>query len=136
MIVKCISNAKGDLPESVSQALSGPHSYDNWSCVVGTEYTVYGLSLTRGVLCYELCTRDDDSYPTWYPADLFSLADARLHPEMRLVYERPYPIGDPIAMVVHRRWADDPYFYDRLTDGDPDAQAIWRGIKEDIDGWR
>jgi hypothetical protein len=103
---------------------------------VGAVYRVYAITVFKGLFWYYLLDNDAASYPIWYPAPLFEVADATLSRRWIVNYLpntfRPERIGT--SVIAFAEWANDPTYYERLVDGDPGAMTVFRRERELIEG--
>jgi hypothetical protein len=125
--ILCISNRGEDIPEDGREPRAGISSDTVFPVTVGKEYVVYGWTVWRGYPWYYLADDNHSYYPVWHPAALFEVVDGRLSRYWVYGYHRAVSSYDRDAPVVaFREWAEDPVFYDRLTDGDAQAVATFR----------
>jgi hypothetical protein len=133
MLVRCVSTSVVDLPLSYSREGSVYGEDYVPPLTVGKTYVVYAATAASGGMWYYLADDNELYYPVWYPAPLFGVVDGRLSRYWIYGYtllergEADYPI------FAFKEWATDPYFYDRLTDGDGPAVAIYQKYKNLMD---
>lgn len=96
--------------------------------VVGTDYVAYGITIRKGDFWYYICDKSFLYYPIWRPGSLFRIADPRLS---RLWILGGGPDCPPI--ISFPEWVNDLQYYNRLTDGDPDAMAVFANYKRLMD---
>lgn len=128
MIVRCIhSNIKTVSQEQVKARLlrSINLGNDDPDLKMGHEYYVQALSLWRdgGIRIY-LHTVEMSSYPRPYPIELFTMVDDHLPSGWRISIVSPED-GDRIHCIGFSEWVLDDSFYERLVDGDLDAERIY-----------
>lgn len=75
MLIKCIFNSGKDLPYD-SRCLNESDETDYSFIKIGTEFIVYGLIFFPNRIDYLICLEGNN--PTWIPANLFEIKDARL----------------------------------------------------------
>jgi hypothetical protein len=129
--IRCISNRGADIPDDGREPRAGISSDTLFPLTVGKEYVVYGWTVWRAYPWYYIADDNHSYYPVWHPAPLFEVVDGRLSRYWVYSYHRAVSRYDRDAPVVaFREWAEDPYFYDRLTDGDAEAIATFRRYQE------
>lgn len=97
---------------------------------IGKIYTVYGMIIDRGQLCYYICDRSHQNFPISRPFNLFELVDRRPSRYWLFFFTegyRTYPCW------MFPEWFDNPYFQDRLTDGEKEEIAIFLHYKKLMD---
>ena len=129
ILAKCIANSRRDLPDEESRAAYDRNIHlDEVGLVVGRRYVVYGIAFMGGdgLPWYLVCEEDDDGYPTPQLGAFFDLVDGTV------------PEGWEVAMntnagdfaILPSRWAHDPCFMEKLVDGEPEATAYFRSLRE------
>lgn len=142
MKVKCISNTGKDLPEkALDREPYGTLKKDkNFTGItIGRTYIVYGFAIRVDLAWYYIC---DDGYkkgdympfPLWYPSPFFEIVDRRLSKYWEFD-SRPGERCESLSgvIVAFPEWANDPFYYDRLTDGFQPEVALFRKYKKLID---
>ena len=117
MKVACVSRSARDLPRELIQPELGIGPDRLFSLVVGKPYVVYGITWDLGNLWYYICDEDYSYYPVWNPSALFQIVDNRLSSYWRIAI---YTVGQAklkMPVIAFEEWANDPLFYDRLTEG-------------------
>ena len=133
MRVKCISNKGSLLPSAVLDEKSGFTTKTTFDLVVSKEYVVYGIVFFRGYPWYYLFDEGSSYYPRWNPAPLFEVVDSRLSRYWRYSYS-PDSLRPPGELLItYREWVEDPYYYDKLTDGESKELDIFKAYKAKID---
>lgn len=115
MIVKCKAKWGKDLPEKCQQPEDGFGIDHEFSLILGNYYIVYGITLWRGYIWYYLCDESYSYYPFWNPSPLFEVANKNL--SKYWVYNLRVSDKDNHLNITFPEWANDCYYYDRLTDG-------------------
>ena len=128
MRVRCVANMPLHLPSVYfrPRGIYLQHAKKELPLRPGMEYLVYGIIFHDQQASMYLCTEDGPDYPIWYPLPLFEIVDSRASRIWRLAVDLSRS-GD--ARIVPEDWARDNYFYDRLTDGDPEAVRAWDKMK-------
>lgn len=107
-----------------------------WDLEVGQEYVVFGITITAGLLGYELDVSDGVSpwadYPQWFPAAFFTITQTELPPDMHAYYMDLSEREESYGGVVFRAMAQEPTYYDSLTDGEPAAKMAWEEARRRI----
>ena len=82
----------------------------------GAFYVVYALGIKDGLVSYEILS-NDKTITHRFPGYLFEVVDNRL--------SRYFAFGnsitgdnEPYFLITFKEWADDPFFYARLFDGE------------------
>ena len=96
---------------------------------IGREYTVYGVIFRDNRPWYYLCSEDSDEYPVPFAAELFSVSDDRLSSYWKLSAVDNGE-GRVFSALVFNEWAKYPSFYERLLDGDSEAEALFAKYRQ------
>jgi len=129
MLAKCIGNSLRDLPDRQSRAAYERNIHlDEVGLVVGREYVVYGIAFKEGegLPWYLVCENEDDEYPTPQLGSFFDLVDGTVPEGWRIA--KNTNAGD--FAILPSCWAHDPCFLEKLVDGDPEAAAHFRELRE------
>lgn len=96
---------------------------------VNKYYTVYGIifGLNDG-LHYEILT-EHDRYTKDYPASLFEIIDNRLS-SFFVIGNSITGNGDVVPFISFREWVMDNNYFEKLVDGDVQANLIFTKYKE------
>ena len=133
MRIKCIAKTGAALPADCRDPASGFDENTEFWLEIGKEYVVYGMTVFLGYVWYFICDEASDYYPRWNPAPLFEVVDGRLSRYWRYGYA-PGPTREQTQVVLaFEEWANDPYFYDRLSDGEEREVDIFARYKRLID---
>lgn len=99
---------------------------------IGREYTVYGVVFWDSSPWYYLCSEEYDEYPKPFAAEFFDIADDRLsiHWKLSSVDQGE---GEISSSLVFNEWSDDPSFYERLIEDDPQAVELFGQYRQLID---
>ena len=129
MRVTCIANSGEALPENYFAV--GYTKESVFHVKVTSDYPVFGVGVYRGVVLFLLL--DNVGLPSWYPADLFTIRDARVPDHwLSAVYPRN-EIGLAFLIGYEALIADDAH-YDALLEREPDALAIFhRQVSEELE---
>jgi hypothetical protein len=133
MKIECMSNSATTLSEELIRPELGLGRDRVFSLKVGKQYVVYGLTFNLGNVWYYICDEDYTYYPIWNPSPLFRIVDGRVSSFWRLGL---YSVGSSrlaMAIMSFEEWVNDPLFYDKLTDGDEIAVAVFRRYKQLLD---
>jgi hypothetical protein len=133
MRVVCLTNRGEGLPPSYLDPIGGYDKATIFPLEPRKEYAVYALTLRRGGVWYYIVDDRLLDYPVWHPAPLFKVEDPRVSRYWVFAFHGQ-GIRDGDAVFAFREWAEDPLsFYDRLSDGDSDAVAVFRRYRELMD---
>lgn len=131
MKIKCINNRKSFLPKEILDVYR--ISYDKFFIQEGKEYIVYAIGISYGSVWYCICDEAYMFYPNWTPSHLFEISDNRLSRYWVFNIEKQ---GDKnLPYLAFPEWANDPFFYGKLLDGDstdPNA-LLFKKYKELMD---
>jgi hypothetical protein len=128
MKVQCVSTTSEFLADktgrpNVKKALS-----------VGKIYTVYGMIVRDHYIWYYLVDDYELPWPIWYFPLLFKVVDQRLSRYWVFGFDAEGgPDRKSITTIAFPEWANDPVFYDRLTDAEDKEVAIFKKYKELMD---
>ena len=122
MRIKCHSNSGQSL--SKRYLTIGYFSESVFHVATGTDYTVFGISVYRGLVLYLLL--DDLNLPNWFPRDLFKIVDARIEADW-LCAQYQNEAGLDFLMGYPTLVADGTH-YDALLERDPGALEIFRTL--------
>src|SRR5689334_4820407 len=116
MRIECLTARADALPEQYLSPRAGLTSAKVFQALTpGKEYIVYAIGWRKGGLQFYVSDDDNLSYPHGYPAPLFRITDNSLSSQFRLVHWPDHE--DYEVLISFPEWVNDPYFYDRLTDG-------------------
>jgi hypothetical protein len=105
---------------------------------VGKAYVVFALTVYRGYVWYYLCNENYTYYPAWSPSPLFDVVEGTISRYWVYNHWHPRDEGGGYPIMAFDDWANDLYYYDRLTDGDEREVSIFRRykrlIEEEADG--
>ena len=99
---------------------------------IDKEYTVYGVVFWDNSPWYYICTEEYVEYPKPFAAEFFSVSDQRLSSYWQLSVSNQGKRG-PLSSLVFEPWAEEPSFYERLVDGDPEAEAVFAHFRRLMD---
>lgn len=76
---------------------------------------------------------DDDFVdgPRQYPLHLFEITDGKVPSSWSLA--RDVKDGEQQQMLAPAKWLAEPWFFERLVDGEPEAVRLFKEIKSAID---
>jgi hypothetical protein len=123
MIVKPKLNRRSDLSDDLKASFGN----EELNLSLGKNYVVYGLAFHQGHLWFYLIddARKEGLYPIWYPSALFDVVDGRMPSFWRLGIRTTAP-GRLAITIAFKQWAENPYFYDDLTNGVKEAVSAWQ----------
>jgi hypothetical protein len=132
MRVKAIATWGKDLSRKSLESLHHPE--ENFQLKMYDIYTVYGINVWRDVIHY-FTFDENNTTPSWHPADLFEIIDYRLPPEW---YFRFYGYENRRNDLVYAVWgykelALNPEHYFQLIEVIPEAINLFNKRKLEID---
>lgn len=131
MIVKCIAKNGSSLPETCRDSKSGFREDTVFPLQLDKSYQVYGFTLFLGHIWFYICDEHYTYYPRWNPAPLFEVIDGRL--SRYWIYGHTRTGKNDKTIVAFREWVDDEFYYDKLSDGDRAAVALFARYKKLMD---
>lgn len=125
MIVKVIQNNIHELDEKVKLRLSKTIRLDGPvdSLEMGKKYHVQAIGRWEEQLNFYIQTDEDYPNPSPYPAEFFQIIDSTFPSNWRIGLRTEVPYYQFIYSFP--AWADEPMFYERLIDDDPDVVKIY-----------
>lgn len=133
MKIECISRRARDLPEALVRSELGLGPDHEFALEVGKQYVVYAITVYLAHLWYYICDEDNTYYPIWNPSPLFRIVDSRLSSYWHIGFHSASPQMEAFPIIAFDQWVADPLFYDKLTDGQEDAVALFREYKRLMD---
>ena len=94
----------------------------------GSVYSVYGISLYKGVLAY-LIVGENTDYPSWYPAELFEVTDNQIPFEWSFEFFKNLDLK---AVLGYKELVLSDDHYDNLMERDEKAIRIFLERKKCI----
>jgi uncharacterized protein YbaR (Trm112 family) len=130
--VRCIHNKAESLPPEILEKLRCPKDTE-FLVTVSKEYTVYCIYISMGYIEYTICDNEHDPYYSHgYPAFLFDVVDPRLSKWwVYSFFKESY--DSSFVYITYPEWAQDPYYYNRLIDGDEEAMKAFKHYKQLMD---
>jgi hypothetical protein len=128
MKVRAISNSGRQLPLPMLDSGWGLTRESSFPITVGKEYVVYAITVVKDAFWYYLLDEHDLPYPVWYPSPLFKVSDGTIPTHWTATYVSDPTSHDRVgtSLITFKDWANDPYFYEKLVDGESDAVAAFR----------
>jgi hypothetical protein len=133
VIVRCIASTGADLPVECLDDRLGLGPGTDFHLEVGADYVVYGLTVFLGHVWYYVADENFSYYPVWKPGSLFEAVDGTLSRFWVYGWHPPDEHGDEYPIFSFPEWANDRFFYDRLTDGEAPAVDVFRRYKALMD---
>lgn len=93
---------------------------------VGQSYVVYGVYFWGGLPWYLVCEEPTDTYPVPKCGLLFDLVDPTIPHDWQLRARRD---GEAVVLLP-KAWAEDATLMERLLNGHPHAEAMFRELRE------
>jgi hypothetical protein len=128
MKVRVIGNSGERLPLSMLDSKWGLTRDASFPLVIGKEYVVYAITVVKDAFWYYLLDEHDLPYPVWYPSPLFQVSDGSIpaHWVVNYVSNDASPDRTGTSLITFKEWANDPFFYERLVEGEAGAAAAFR----------
>jgi hypothetical protein len=133
MKVKCICKTFEELPKEIFNSLHQISILNNLNSnkpdiTVGKEYIVYGIHSSLGNTWYFIADDDYIDYPVYVLSVFFKIIDPRVSKywQFNINENGNFSLWPP-------SWNQIEYYFDRLTDGEPDIVEDFQKIKEQID---
>jgi hypothetical protein len=128
MKVRCIRNGIRDIADQVLMSRlkkSINRDDEDPDLTIGQEYFVQAVAqwMDGGIRVY-LDSVVNSGFPRPYPVEFFEIVDPGV-PLGWCVGFRSVPQGMSIQCISFREWALDENFYERLVDGDDQAEEIY-----------
>jgi hypothetical protein len=135
MIVKCIANNRKDLPLDFLRPKSGFGIDYSFPLIINKYYIVYGMILFDNYICYYIEDENHPYYPVWSPSPLFEVVNGQLSKYWvySFIQEKIIDKIDIRTMWGYPEWANDPYYYELLFDGEEKQVNIYRSYKRLMD---
>jgi hypothetical protein len=130
MIVRCLSKYGKDLPIEALIPQDGFGVNTEFRLIPGKYYIVYGMVLYSGYIWYYICDESDLYCPYWNPSPLFEVVDGRISRYWMFSYKKGIRYFKPQAIWTYSEWADDPDYYDLLTDGEEREVQLFKAYKQ------
>lgn len=92
---------------------------------IGKDYVVHAIERRDNGLWFYVQSVPANDYPIPYPAEFFDLVDSRIEAnwEVNIALERETLV---IRRLSFKEWSHDDSFFERLVDGESNAQSIYR----------
>ncbi|MDY6805441.1 MAG: hypothetical protein SXA11_16760 [Cyanobacteriota bacterium] len=128
MKIRCIANTGASLREHYLDPNGGYTKDLEFGLTIGKEYVVYAFYEWEGQVWYYIADDHYMYYPMQNPAPLFEVIDDRLSKYWRFkLWE------NGLLEVAFSQWFTDLYFYDKLTDQEPEEVDFFKRIKALMD---
>ncbi|MDY6805443.1 MAG: hypothetical protein SXA11_16770 [Cyanobacteriota bacterium] len=124
MKIRCIANTGPSLREHYLDPYGDFTKELEFQLTIGKEYVVYAFYERQGQVWYYIADDDYMYYPMQNPAPLFEIVDNRVSKYWRFDLK---PNG--LLRVAFSQWFIVPYFYDKLTDQEPEEVDLFKTIK-------
>lgn len=123
---RCVGNFARDLSDEYFQM--GYTEKAAFPVTIGRNYRVYGMCIFHNALLF--LVHSDNDLPDWLPAVLFEVTDNALPSNWKFSLQD----GDRSAVWGFEELALDSNFFDRLSEHEAAALAVFRKRKSIIDG--
>ena len=129
MLLECTGNIPAQLlSERAKQAYNRDIHQEEVYLEINKRYIAYGIVFRNGedLPWFLICEDDDDEYPTPHLGEFFKIIDG----EISSGWEFTTSITNlGKTGILPKRWATDPYFMEKMVDGDADALNYFRQLK-------
>ncbi|MDQ0992555.1 hypothetical protein QFZ74_003783 [Streptomyces sp. V3I7] len=128
MKVRVIGNSGERLPLSMLDSKWGLTRDASFPLAIGKEYVVYAITVVKDAFWYYLLDEHDLPYPVWYPSPLFQVSDGSIPAHWVVNYVSNEASSDRTgaSLITFKEWANDPFFYERLVEGEAGAVAAFQ----------
>lgn len=116
MRVICRTIQAAGLPSNYLDPRASLDQHFVFPLTVGRSYVVYGLLFRDAQVWYLVADDNELPYPMAYPAPLFEVQNGR--PSKHWIFALTPETRSHHALLAVPAWTADPYFYDRLTNGE------------------
>jgi hypothetical protein len=137
MIVKCVRTKVSEFPIQSSEHMdyfdglfgSGSTEKNFDDLIIGQEYVVYRIKITRGYPSYFLRTSERPFYDFFtYPGLCFEIVDNQMskywHYDTKIYNDAR--LGEIFfSTIAIREWIEQPSFFERIVDGRSPELEIW-----------
>lgn len=135
MLVKCIANnlsalEVSDFTKNELKLLGVGGINGSFHLKMGMEYVVFGVTYKFKIPFYYVCDECFSYYPMAYVASAFTILDDRLSKYWRYSITSYEGSGDYYTKLVFKEWANDEYYYDRLTNNNPADVKLFAAYRE------
>lgn len=128
MLIECIGNSPAHLSSKrARRAYERNIHQEEADLEIGRQYIVYGVVFMDGedLPWFLLCEEEDDEYPIPHLGSFFKIVDGEIPRGWEFTTEAK-DFGN--YGILPKRWARDPFFMEKLIDGDPDAVNHFREL--------
>ena len=135
MKVKCkVNNVYKITDSTVRNRVENYKDEDNGEIYldVGKIYTVYGVVISNNVPLFLLCTEINEEYPIPFDPAFFEIVDGRFSSFWRLSFFE-YEENKCSTSIVFEEWANNPMFFEKLLDGEPEEVATFSRYRKLMD---
>lgn len=128
MKVRVIGNSGEQLPLFILDSRWGLTRDSSFPLAIGKEYVVYAITAVKDAFWYYLFDERDLPYPVWYPSPLFQVSDGSMpaHWVVNYMPNSVSPDRTGTSLITFKEWANDPFFYESLVEGEAGAVAAFR----------
>lgn len=133
MLVKCIYNKGKDLPLDAQVPRSGFGPDCDFRLILDKMYIVYGMTVYSDYIWYYIGDEYYSYYPAWNPSPLFEVIDGRLSKYWVHNFWHGKNKHTSHTLIAYPEWANEPYYYDQLTDGEEREVEIFESYKALMD---
>jgi len=131
MIVKCVAKFGKDLPLDCLITHDGFDIDHKFHLIVDKHYVVYAMTVYGGYIWYHICDEAYSYFPRWNPSPLFEVANGHLSRFWVYNFTKD---GNWVKVIIsYPEWANDPYYFDQLTDGEEKEVEIFKKYKSLMD---
>lgn len=122
MIIKCTTNKPKDLPSDLLFSKDA-----DFYLIIDKYYIVYAIMIYKEYTWYGICDEGYTYYPSFRPSPLFSISNGQL--SRYWIYSCTRGKETYHNIWAFPEWANNPYYYDSLTDRDEKEVEIFKHYK-------
>jgi len=133
MLLECIGNNPAQLfSESAKQAYKRDIHQEEVYLEIGRIYIAYGVVFRNGedLPWFLVCEDDDDEYPTPHLGDFFKIINGEI-PNGWEFTASTINLGK--TGILPKRWSTDPYFMEKMVNGETDAINYFHQLKANME---
>ena len=128
MRIRCLATTGNHLPAAYLAAPLGLTNRTEFDLTVGKEYVVYAIDTIDDRTYFFICADSFTNYPMRVPAPLFETIDGTRSKHWKTVTR-----ANGLQETAIDAWISDPYFHEKLVEGNAAAVALFASHKAAMD---